>query len=148
MKLFLTIIIVLTVTFSTKAQLPETSTLYQEILATDTAFFDAYNTCDLETMAKHISENIEFFHDKGGFTNDKNGLMKSLKNNICNKVTRTLVPNSFEVHEIPDYGAVSMGYHTFFNKLEPDAPQKPGRFVTIYKKQNDVWQMTKVISLH
>ena len=131
-----------------KAQLPETDTLYQEILATDTAFFNAYNTCDLETQAKYIADDIEFFHDKGGFTNDKKGLIESLKNNICNKVTRTLVPGSFEVHGIAGYGAVAMGYHTFFNKLEPDAPQKPGRFVTIFKKNDGVWQMTKVVSLH
>ena len=131
-----------------KAQLPETDALYQEILAADTAFFKAYNTCDIEILTKHISENIEFFHDKGGFTNDKKGLVESIKNNICNKVTRTLISDSFEVHEIANYGAVAMGYHTFYNALEPDAPQKPGRFVMIYKKQNNVWQMTKVISLH
>jgi len=74
-----------------KAQLPETDALYQEILAADTAFFKAYNTCDIEILTKHISENIEFFHDKGGFTNDKKGLVESIKNNICNKVTRTLI---------------------------------------------------------
>ena len=148
MKTITFIILCIFIIIKSNAQVSQSSTLHQEILATDTAFFNAYNICDLETQAKHISDTIEFFHDKGGFTNDKKGLIESLKNNICNKVTRTLVPDSFEVYEIPDYGAVAMGYHTFYNKLEPDAPQKPGRFVMIYKKQNNVWQMTKALSLH
>lgn len=90
------------------AQLPKESSLYKEILAMDTAFFEAYNNCDLDAQDAMISEKIEFFHDKGGYTTDKQGLLESLKNNICGKVKRTLVEGSFEVHEIPNYGVVAM----------------------------------------
>ncbi|TVZ53245.1 nuclear transport factor 2 family protein [Dokdonia sp. Hel_I_53] len=131
------------------AQLPKESSLYKEILAMDTAFFEAYNNCDLDAQDAMISEKIEFFHDKGGYTTDKQGLLESLKNNICGKVKRTLVEGSFEVHEIPNYGVVAMGYHTFYNKQEPDAEQKPGRFINLLtKNEKEIWQLTKVISLH
>lgn len=140
--------ILLCIPFVGFTQVSEDSALCKEIFKMDTAFFKAYNECDLVTQAKYISKDLEFYHDKGGFSNDKQELLESLKNNICGKVTRTLVPGSFEVHEIPNYGAVALGYHTFYNKGDPDAPQKPGRFVNLVTKKDGVWQMTKVISLH
>lgn len=129
-------------------QVPENSLLYQEIFTMDATFFKAYNECDIATQAKHISDDLEFYHDKAGYSEGKQELLESLKSNICGKVTRTLVPESFEVHNIPNYGAVAMGYHTFTDNQDPDAHQKPGRFVHLITKKDGVWQMTKVISLH
>jgi len=127
---------------------PVDQKLHDEIVAMDDAFFTAYNTCDLETAASLISEDIEFFHDMGGLNTSKVQLMNAQKENICGKVTRELIEGSIEVSPIPGYGAVQIGLHQFHNKLEPDAMPKPSRFVTIWGKENDKWIIKRVISLH
>ena len=94
------------------------------------------------------NKNIEFFHDKGGLVTDKKQLLKSIKDNICQKVTRTLIKGSIEVYPIKNYGAIQIGYHKFFNKLEPNAKSIPSKFIITWKKENNNWKITKVISLH
>ncbi len=127
---------------------PSDQTLHDAILAMDKNYFDAYNTCDLETQASIYADDMEFYHDLGGLETDKDKLIQALKDNICDKVTRQLVKGSMEVYPIAGYGAVAEGYHTFFNKLEPDAPQKPSKFITIWKDTEDGWKMSRIVSLH
>lgn len=122
--------------------------LYNEIAKMDNLYFNAYNTCDMETQAKIYDEDLEFFHDKGGLATSKSDILKSLKENICNKVTRTLIKGSVEVYPIKDYGAIQFGYHKFFNKEEPNAKSIPSKFVVVWKNKNNSWKITKVISLH
>ena len=127
---------------------PSDSKLHNEIVKMDAKYFNAYNTCDMRTQAAIYSENLEFFHDKGGLSTSKSEILKSLEKNICNKVTRTLIKGSVEVYPIKDYGAIQIGYHKFFNKKEPNAKAIPSKFIVIWKKKNNNWKITKVISLH
>ena len=122
--------------------------LHNEIVKMDAKYFNAYNTCDMKTQADIYDEDLEFFHDKGGLATSKSDILKSLENNICGKVTRTLIKGSIEVYPIKDYGAVQIGYHKFFNKEEPDAKSIPSKFIVIWKNKNNSWKITKVISLH
>jgi ketosteroid isomerase-like protein len=122
--------------------------LYNDIIKMDHIYFTAYNTCDIKTQASLYDDDIEFFHDKGGLLTDKTALLKALKENICNKVTRTLIKGSVEVYPIKGYGAIQVGYHKFYNKLEPNAKSTPSKFIVVWKKENENWKMTKVISLH
>jgi len=128
--------------------IPDDQVLHDAILAMDKKYFDAYNTCDLETQANIYSDDIEFYHDKGGLMTDKKALLQALKDNICGKVTRELIPGSLEVYPIAGYGAVAEGYHKFFNKEEPNAPQKPSKFITVWEDTADGWKISRVISLH
>lgn len=127
---------------------PSDIKLHNEIVKMDAKYFNAYNTCDMQTQADLYDENIEFFHDKGGLATDKKELLKALKENICNKVTRTLIKGSIEVYPIKDYGAIEIGYHKFFNKEEPNAKSIPSKFIVVWKKNKNDWKITKVISLH
>lgn len=126
----------------------EDQDLHNEIVAMDHKFFTSYNTCDMKTQENLISEDIEFFHDKGGLNTSKAQLLEALKNNICGKVTRELIEGSIEVYPIPGYGAIQMGLHKFKNAEEPNAISKVSKFVTIWAKENEQWVITKVISLH
>lgn len=128
--------------------IPVDEKLYNTILNLDKRFFDAYNTCDMEVQSQLISEDIEFFHDKGGLATSKSQIIESIKNNICGKVTRTLVKGSVEIYPIKGYGAVQIGEHKFFNNQEPDAISIPSKFITIWKNDNGAWQMTRIISTH
>lgn len=130
------------------AQESETSELYQTIVSLDKQYFDAYDTCDLETQASLIAEDIRFYHDMGGLETSKDKLLQSIKENVCGTTTRHLTEGSLEVYKIPNYGAILMGRHGFKNNREPDAPFNDAKFIGIWKQIGDQWQMTEVISLH
>lgn len=127
---------------------PVDAELFDAIMEMDEKFFNAYNSCDLETQASIYADNIEFFHDKGGLITSKEQLIEGTKNNICGKVTRKLVEGSVEVYPINEYGAVQIGYHQFFNNQEPDAESIPSKFIAIWHNDNGNWKMSKVVSLH
>lgn len=126
----------------------EETSLYEEIVQMDKIYFDAYNTCDMETQASLYDEDIEFYHDKGGLATSKSELLESLEKNICGKVTRELVEGSIEVYPIANFGAVQIGMHKFFNNQEPDAISKPSKFITIWRKTEESYKISRVISLH
>ena len=122
--------------------------IFEEIKAMDKVFFDAYNNCDLEKQALIYSDNIEFFHDKGGLMTSKKEIIEGTKRNICGKVTRELIDGSLEVYPINNYGAVQIGYHKFYNNQEPNTESIPSKFITMWHNDNGDWKMAKVISLH
>ena len=127
---------------------PSSRELHAQIVRMDSIFFDAYNHCKMEVIEQLFSEDIEFFHDKGGLATSKKDIVNAIRNNICDKVQRELIPGTIEVYPIANYGAVQMGWHQFHNNQEPDAKPHPSKFVTIWKKENDKCVMTRVISIH
>ena len=122
--------------------------VYDEIVAMDKEYFDAYNNCDMNKQASLYSEDLEFFHDKGGLSTSKQEILASIEKNICGKVTRTLIEGSIEVYPIKNYGAIEIGYHKFYNNQEPNAKSKPSKFIMVWKKEGEKWKISKVISLH
>jgi ketosteroid isomerase-like protein len=123
--------------------------LYNEIISMDSTFFHAYNNCDMDKQAAIYGDSLEFYHDKGGLTTSKQAILDATEKNICGKVTRELVKGSVEVYSIKDYGAVELGLHKFHNNQEPaGTPSKASKFIIMWKRQNNVWRITKVISLH
>lgn len=131
------------------AYMPDSKALYDSIVILDSTFFTAYNNCDLVKMASLISEDLEFYHDKGGLMTSKDSVMAAIKKNICGKVTRVLVKGSIEVYPIAGYGAVEMGQHYFINSEEPETVEhKIGKFVQLWKNENGNWRMARIISLH
>ena len=132
----------------TRKYIPSDKILYEQIQSMDKTFFDAYNSCDLKKQEEIYSDNIEFFHDKGGLINSKSEIIQGTQKNICGKVTRYLIPGSIEVYPINNYGAVEIGFHRFYNNQEPDAESKPSKFIIIWKKENEKWKISKVVSLH
>ncbi|WP_246616004.1 nuclear transport factor 2 family protein [Aquimarina litoralis] len=159
MKLIIALIIS-TFFFSLKSEAQQKSTaqireyncvdkeLYDTIIKMDNEFFDAYNNCDLKKQADIYSDDIEFFHDKGGLSTSKEAIINSTEKNICGKVTRTLIKESVEVYPIKDYGAVQIGFHKFYNNQEPEAESIPVKFILIWHNQNGKWKIKKVVSLH
>lgn len=127
---------------------PDSQELYQAIVKMDSIFFDAYNNCRMDVQERIYSDTIEFYHDKGGLMTSKQGILDATKKNICGKVIRTLVPGSIEVYPIAGFGAIEIGLHRFFNRLEPDAPQHDSKFIMIWKQVGTEWKISRVVSLH
>ena len=155
--LFLILIITYSACFAQKKALKETEykyvpdnlELYNTIVAMDSTFFQAYNTCNLDKQAAIYSDNIEFYHDKGGLMTIKQDLIDGTKNNICGKVTRELVKGSIEVYPIKNFGAIEMGLHKFHNNTDKEGMfSHSSKFIIFWKNDNNIWTITKVVSLH
>jgi ketosteroid isomerase-like protein len=128
---------------------PEDPELYNTIVAMDSTFFQAYNTCDLNKQAAIYSENIEFYHDTGGLMTVKQEILDNTKKYVCGKVIRELVKESIEVYPIKGFGAIEIGLHKFHNNTEKEgSPSHSSKFIIFWKKDNDNWIITKVVSLH
>src|ERR1035438_4011376 len=93
------------------AESPEA--LFKTVQGLDTQLFDAYNHCDLATLSAMVSDDLEFYHDKTGLATGRQVFIDAIKNNICGKVTRELVPGTLEVYPLAHYGAVEIGIHQF-----------------------------------
>jgi len=126
---------------------PDDQQLYDEIIKMDSIFFTAYNNCDLETQRAFLSDTLEFYHDKTGLSTSKKEVMDAIARNICNKVKRELLPGSVEVYPIGNYGAVEIGYHRFHNLVEKSI-SRPGKFISIWQRKGNGWQLSRIISLH
>jgi hypothetical protein len=130
---------------------PDDQALYDTIMRLDSSFFHAYNTCNtnLEQYAAFFLEDIEFYHDKGGLATSKADIVEGTRKYVCGKVTRQLVKGSTEVYPVADFGAIEIGYHTFWNHAEANSkPSRPGRFVIAWQRNPDGWKIKRVISLH
>jgi hypothetical protein len=122
--------------------------LFSKIAALDAQVFDAYNGCDLERFGSFFTEELEFYHDNGGLTNrTRQSLVEAVKNNICGKVYRVLVPESLEVFPLRGYGAVETGVHHFYHPGR-DATESVGeaKFLMLWQEKDGVWQITRVFS--
>jgi hypothetical protein len=96
-----------------------------------------------------FSRNIEFYHDRGGLETSQDNIMESTKKYICGKVSRQLLKGSIEVYPVPNFGAIEMGAHRFFNNQEKEAgPSRYSKFVHVWKREDDGWKLSRVISLH
>ena len=119
--------------------------LYQTIAKLDQQLFDAYNNCDLATLGNLVTDDLEFYHDKTGLAVGKAVFVKSIQENICGRVHRTLMPGTLEVHRLAHYGAAEMGTHRF---THPGVDDEVGeaKFVTLWQNKDGVWKVSRVIS--
>jgi hypothetical protein len=124
---------------------PAPNSLFQTIQSLDAKLFDAYNHCDLEKFGSLLADDLEFYHDKGGLSVGRQAAVEGVKNNICGKVTRELVPGTLEVYPIANYGAVEIGVHRFHHPQET-ANVGEAKFIHLWQNKNGVWKITRVIS--
>ncbi len=126
---------------------PAPDPLFQTIQSLDAQLFDAYNRCDLEKFGSFLADDLEFYHDVGGFSRGRQATVEGVKNNICGKVTRELVPGTLEVYPIANYGAVEIGVHRFHHPGHETADSVgEAKFVHIWQNKDGVWKVTRVIS--
>lgn len=111
----------------------------------DRKVFDAYNTCDMETFQGYFTPTVEFYHDKGGATFDRATVVGNTKKYICGNVTRKVVPGTFEVYPIKDYGAIEEGEHVFC-QIENGKCEGAAKFLMVWENDNEDWKITRVMS--
>ena len=126
--------------------------LTRAITTLDAQLFDAYNTCNLEKFSSFFVDGVEFYHDQGGVTLGKENLTEAIKQNICGKVHRDLVPGTLAVYPLKGYGAVETGIHLFCDPKSTGTTGKCGdgsgvaRFTHLWQNKDGAWKITRVIS--
>jgi hypothetical protein len=118
--------------------------LTKAITALDKQLFDAYNTCNIDTLGTLVVDDLEFYHDKTGLAVGRQTFLDAIKNNICGKVTRELVPGTLEVYPLHGYGAVEIGVHRFHHPHDADVGE--AKFVTLWQYKDGAWKVSRVIS--
>ena len=115
---------------------PGNQELYQEIAKQDSLLFNAFNTRDIELFKTMFTEDLEFYHDKGGLTgydHTINFLKTTAQAN--NQLKRELVKGSLEVYPIPGYGAMEIGMHRFCHLENGKQDCGTFKFVHIWQKK-------------
>lgn len=123
--------------------------LFRTVASLDSRLFSAYNTCDLEQFASYFVEDVEFYHDKGGVTRGRSALVHSIKQNICGRTRRDLIPGTLEVYPMDGYGALQIGAHRFCESTRnqcDDTGGGVGKFIHLWQNRDGAWQITRVIS--
>jgi hypothetical protein len=120
--------------------------LFKTVEDLDSKLFDAYNHCDLATLGAMVADDLEFYHDKTGLSVGKDPFIDAIKQNICGKVERSLVPGSLEVYPLNGYGAVEIGVHRFSHPGHPEDGLGEAKFVTLWQNKNGSWKVTRAIS--
>ncbi|GAA3266753.1 nuclear transport factor 2 family protein [Sphingomonas yabuuchiae] len=124
---------------------PPANPLTTEISALDAQVFDAYNRCDLPTFSGYFDPKVAFYHDTGGATFEHDAMVDGVRKYICGKVKRELIPATFRVYPIKDYGAIEEGEHRFC-ELATGRCEGIAKFVMVWAKQDGAWRITSVLS--
>jgi len=122
--------------------------LFRTIQQLDKQVFDAIDRCDMKAEASFWSDDAEFYHDKNGLLAGGAQIVDAIKNNLCGKVKRELVPGTLEVYPLAGYGAVEIGVHRFLHPYEQDhGVVGEAKFIHIWQNKDGAWKITRVISI-
>lgn len=84
--------------------------------------------------ASLLADDVQFCDDQSGATLRKKDLTGSVKKNVCGRVTRELVPGTFQVFPRKGYGAVQIAVHRVSQAgHENTAPVGQGRFIHLWQ---------------
>lgn len=128
--------------------------LFNELALKDGEVFDAvFNKCNVERLGELVTEDFEFYHDKGGQVAKSGKEFVDLIRSICERQSRgedyrsrrALIRNSLVVYPINNYGAVQMGAHRFYPLVRGKAIET-AKFTHLWKKENGQWRLARVLS--
>ncbi|KAA2238612.1 nuclear transport factor 2 family protein [Chitinophaga agrisoli] len=136
------------------AQVPLDSPLYKTLRTQDSLLFNAaFNKCDTVTLEKLLSDDFEFYHDKGGITSSKAAFISTITNNICsqpNRPRRELVDGTLQVYPLMQnnvlYGAIQMGDHRFYAQENGNPAHSRAKFVHVWILEQGQWKFKRGLS--
>ena len=131
---------------------PASEEVYSKLKSLDSELFATVYTCNPVKSAGFFTEDLEFYHDRGGVTKTLKSFIENLEKNFCNeanpKLRRTLVDGSLKVFPLNNYGAVQMGDHLFYvtEKGQQEKLDGKAKFVHLWKLENGQWKISRVLS--
>ena len=125
----------------------EEVSLYDEILAMDRLLFSAFNDKNLDVTKAVFDPDLEFYHDEGGFSDYAQALKNSRQLfDADTGLSRELIVESMSVYPIAGYGAIQVGKHRFCHPENGTMDCGVLDFLHIWKKTNNTWTLTRVVS--
>jgi hypothetical protein len=137
--------------------IPEGLALRASIAARDAELFELFFLgCEPSRLRPMLTEDIEFYHDKGGFAfRNAEEMVADYTKNCTERAKpdawrsrRELVPASLTVDPVPGYGAIETGEHLFYER-KGDGPEKlagRARFAIVWKWEEGSWKMSRALS--
>jgi ketosteroid isomerase-like protein len=138
--------------------LPDPPALTEQIAARDSEFFRLFfEGCDPARVRSMIADDIEMYHDRGGFVwRGADGVIAEYAK-ACEerrkpdawRSRRELVRESLRVDPVPGYGAIEDGVHLFYER-KGDGPERlagRARFTQLWALGADGrWRLARIFS--
>ena len=137
--------------------IPDEAALIPIIAERDTALFTTmFDRCDPATLADLVTDDLEFYHDRGGLTATRAVFVadyakgcEAKKASDAWRSRRELVPGSMRVYAIPGVGAVEEGSHVFYER-QGDGPETltgRARFSVLWRLEDGHWRLARAFSI-
>ena len=143
-----------------EVSIPAQPALTEQIAARDAEFFELFFTgpCDVARFRSYLADDVEFYHDKGGFNVKKPEDFVAIFEKNCAarqdpkawRSRRELVRASLHVDPVPGHGAIEAGEHLFYERQGVDGAEKlagRARFAQLWVLGKDgQWRLSRVFS--
>jgi CubicO group peptidase (beta-lactamase class C family) len=155
-QIILSLIFIAAGIFNSYSQVEETSDLFRTLKERDSVFFErTFNLCDLEYLENNITDDLEFYHDQGGYQ-DRGAFLKSTRENICSggavKPIRKVDANGLQVFPMYRngklYAAIQKGVHHFYlqEKEKEEVQTGTAKFTHVWRLEDGTWKLAEVLS--
>lgn len=130
----------------------EVESLKNIIFKLDGGFWKSYNSCDMEALTSYITNDVEFYHDKGGLITTLPKLLEQIKSGLCGnengRLRREAIEGSIVLYPLNGYGAILSGEHIFYMQEEgkKDRPVEQAKFTHVWRYDNNTWKMSRILS--
>jgi hypothetical protein len=137
---------------------PPEPALTEQIVGRDAEFFALFfEGCDPARLRTMLADDVEMYHDKGGFVYRSAAAMTADYAKNCEarkkpdawRSRRELVREGHQVHPVPAHGAIQDGWHLFYER-KGDGPEKRvgrARFTQLWALGPDGgWRLARIFS--
>lgn len=131
--------------------------LHEEIAAMDDSLFAAiYDECDTGVVARLVTEDFEMYHDINGLMAASRSQFVSALERACAmqrageypRMRRELTRGTMKVYPVPNYGAMQVAEHSFYELLPAGEERLIGRALLTNVWRRDVagWMLARSLS--
>ncbi len=139
------------------AAIPDEATLAPIIAERDAVLFATmFDRCDPAALADLVSDDLEFYHDRGGLTATRTAFIadyakgcEARKASNAWRSRRELVPGTMKIYAIPGVGAVEEASHLFYER-QGDGPETlvgRARFSMLWRLEDGHWRLARAFSI-
>ena len=137
--------------------MPEGPALRTSIEVRDAELFELFfQGCDPARLRPMLADDVEFYHDKGGFVfRNAEAMVADYAKQCAERAKpdawrsrRELVMSSLIVDPVPGYGAMEAGDHLFYER-KGDGPERlagRARFTMVWVWSDGSWKLSRVLS--
>lgn len=139
---------------------PPQAELEQAIRHREAELFNLFFTgpCDLPRFRSMLADDLEFYHDKGGFNVQSAEEFVAIfakncaerENPVAWRTRRQLVPGTLHIDPTPGWGAFEAGEHLFFEKQGVNGKETlagKAKFAMVWVLGADKqWRLSRVLS--